>query len=230
MDLIIYPLLNFVVVLPFVMGGMQIAGSLFGKSAQRRQAAARNRARKQNYEHMLAVRKKKWYQQLSVYGAKKNQYYQGLDENTLTANRGYAAAQVGFNRAIGKTMQANEGALKKFLAGGKNFEKTGKSIARINALNYGAMMSESSKRYYQLTLGKEDFKNTVDNIYRKQKQHRDQLHANVAFQPLLDLAPPAPQLESESLGGMDFLQAGMSGLSGYLGAGGSMFGKTLDDY
>ena len=227
MDLIIYPLLNFVVVLPFVMGGLSIASSLFGKSAQRQQAAARNRARKQNYEHMLAVRKKNWYQQLSVYGAKKNQYYQGLDENTLAANRGYAAAQVGMNRAIGQTMQANEASLKKFLASGRNFEKTGKSIARAKALDYGAMMAESSRKYYKLTLNKEDYKNTMDKIYRQQKGNRDKLHAGVAFQPLLDLPPEEPLLESESLGGLDFVQAGLAGFQGYMGGGGTFMGQSL---
>ena len=217
MDLTIYPLLNFVVVLPYVMGGLSIASSLFGAQAQREAAKARNRARKQNWMHMLAVRKKKWYQQLSVYGAKKNQYYQGLDENTQTANRGYAAAQVGLNREMGKIMQSNEASLKKFLVSNKNFEKTGKSISRINALDYGAMMAESSRKYYQLTLSKEDYKNTIESIYRKQKQHRDKLHASVAFQPLLDLAPPPPNMERENLSTMDYLQAGIGGLSNYLG-------------
>ena len=204
--------------LPLAMGGLSFASSLFGAAGRRQKAAARNRARKQNWKHKLAVRKTKWYQALSVYGAKINQFYKGVDESTLAANRGYSSAQVALNRKFGKVAQANEAGLKKFLGSRKNFEKTGKSIARINALDYGAMMADTSRRYHQLTLDKEDYKTQVENIQRKAGAHQDRLYSDVWAQPIASLAPPAPELEAETLGAMDYFNAGVSGFESWLGA------------
>ncbi len=39
------------------------------------------------------MRKRSWFQQLSIYGAKVNKYNIDLNENDLAAQRGYAKAQ-----------------------------------------------------------------------------------------------------------------------------------------
>ena len=204
--------------LPLAMGGLSFASSLFGAAGRRQKAAARNRARKQNWKHKLAVRKTKWYQALSVYGAKVNQFYKGVDESTLAANRGYSSAQIALKRKFNKVKGENLVGLTKFLGSRKNFEKTGKSIARINALDYGAMMKGANDRYMQLTLDKEDYKTHVENIHRKAGAHQDRLYSDVWAQPIASLAPPAPELEAETLGAMDYFNAGVSGFESWLGA------------
>ena len=78
--------------LPLAMAGISAGSSLLGSGAARRQAAARNRARKQNWEHQLRVRKQSWYQNLSIWGAQRNKYFTDLNENDLAAQRGYAQA------------------------------------------------------------------------------------------------------------------------------------------
>ena len=79
------------------MGISSFAGGIFGAMGNSRAAKARNRAAKQNYEHMLKVRKHEWYQQLSIWGAQRNKYYLDLNENDLAAQRGFSQAQVALN-------------------------------------------------------------------------------------------------------------------------------------
>ena len=93
------------------MGLGGFAQGAFGALQGASQAKARNRAAIQSYEHALNVRKHEWYQQLSVWGAKRNQYFQDINENDLAAQRGYAQAQVGLNRVWEGAMQSNEQAL-----------------------------------------------------------------------------------------------------------------------
>ncbi len=207
------------------MGGLSFASSLFGSMGSRREAKRRNKARKQNWEHQLRVRKQGWYQNLSIWGAQRNKYFIDINENDLAAQRGYAQAQVQINNEFAKAAQANEGALIKYLQGSGKLAaagRTGRSIQRLATLDLGAMERQAGRRYYQLTKSRESFKEITENIRRQQMSQRNQLHANVAFAPVPDLPPPAPKLEAESMGIGDYLKAGFSGITSYAGAGGKM--------
>ena len=225
--------MNFAVAIPFLplaMGGMSFASSLLGSGAARRQAAARNRARKQNWEHQLRVRKQNWYQNLSIWGAQRNKYFTDLNENDLAAQRGYAQAQVIMNRDFAAAAQKNEGELIKYLQSTGKLAaagRTGRSIKRIADLDFGALQRSSGRTYYKLTQSRATYKEQVEDIRRKQLGNRNQLFANVQFAPVPDLAPPAPRLEPESLGLGDYLKAGFAGATSYFGAGGKLFGKGL---
>ena len=212
------------------MAGISAGSSLLGSGAARRQAAARNRARKQNWEHQLRVRKQSWYQNLSIWGAQRNKYFTDLNENDLAAQRGYAQAQVIMNKDFAAAAQKNEGELMKYLQNtGKMAAAglTGRSIKRIADLNFGALQRSSGRTYYKLTQSRETYKQQVEDIRRKQLGNRSQLFAGVQFAPVPDLAPPAPRLEPESLGLGDYLKAGFAGATSYFGAGGKLFGKGL---
>ena len=224
--------MNFVVVafLPLAMAGISAGSSLLGSGAARRQAAARNRARKQNWEHQLRVRKQSWYQNLSIWGAQRNKYFTDLNENDLAAQRGYAQAQVIMNKDFAAAAQKNEGELMKYLQNTGKIAasgRTGRSIKRIADLNFGALQRSSGRTYYKLTQSRETYKQQVEDIRRKQLGNRSQLFAGVQFAPVPDLAPPAPRLEPESLGLGDYLKAGFAGAQSYFGAGGKLFGKGL---
>jgi len=217
MDLTIYPLLNFAVCNPVAVGIGTFAQGAFGAIGASRQAAARNRARIQNYEHQLKVRKHQWYQQLSIWGAQRNKYYTDLNENDLAAQRGYSQAQVGLNRVWESAAQNNESQLIKYLqSSGKlaAMGRTGKSISRIAALDLGALERAQSKNFYRLTKSKESYKANVENIRNQQMSHRNRLQARVAFAPMPDLAPPPPQMENQSPG-MGLLLAGLGGAMAY---------------
>ena len=63
------------------MGMASFAKGAMGAMGSAAQAKARNRAAVQNYEYQLKQREADWYQQLSVWGAKRNKYYAELDDN-----------------------------------------------------------------------------------------------------------------------------------------------------
>ena len=66
--------------------------AILGGIGQAQQIKAENRRRIREYERQLEMRKRNWFQQLSVYGAKVNKYNIDLNENDLAAQRGYAKA------------------------------------------------------------------------------------------------------------------------------------------
>ena len=211
---------------PWAMGLGSFAQGAFGALQGASQARARNRAAIQSYEHALQVRKHEWYQQLSVWGAKRNKYFTDITENDLAAQRGYSQAQVGLNRVWEGAMQANEGAMIKYLQNhGRMLAqgKTGKSVARMQTLELGQLQRFAGKQAFAMTRAKYGYKENVEDIRRQQISRRSRLHANVAFAPMPDLAPPPPVLENESaMPGL--LMAAGSGLMSYGMAKGS-FGK-----
>ena len=177
-----------------VSGGLNAIGSAQSVNAQ-------NKASRQNWENQMETRKRNWYQTLSIWGAKKNKYYQDLNENDLAAQRGYSQAQVGLNKAFAKAIQDNETSLIKYLQSSGKLSasgRTGRSIDRINILDIGALERQAGRRQYALTQSKEAYNANIENIQRQQKSERNQLFTNVAFAPVPDLAPPPPPQQSVS--------------------------------
>ena len=211
---------------PLALGLGSFAQGAFGALQGASQARARNRAAIQSYEHALRVRKHEWYQQLSVWGAKRNQYFQDINENDLAAQRGYAQAQVGLNRVWEGAMQSNEQALIKYLQNHGKYTaagRTGRSIDRLGTLEIGQLERHAGKQLFAMTRAKHSFTENVENIRNQQLSHRNKLQARVTFAPMPDLAPPPPQMENESaMPGM--LMAAASGLMSY-GMAGGKFGK-----
>ena len=211
---------------PIALGLGTFAQGAFGALQGASQARARNRAAIQSYEHALNVRKHEWYQQLSVWGAKRNQYFQDINENDLAAQRGYAQAQVGLNRVWEGAMQSNEGALIQYLQNHGKLAaagRTGRSIDRLGTLEKGQLERHAGRQLFAMTRAKHSFTENVENIRNQQLSHRNKLQARVNFAPMPDLAPPPPEMVNESaMPGM--LMAAASGLMSY-GMAGGKFGK-----
>lgn len=211
---------------PISMGIGTFAQGAFGAFSQANSAKARNAARVRNYEYQLQVRKQNWYQSLSVWGAKRNKYFNDITENDLAAQRGYSEAQVGLNTMFEQAAQDNESKLIEYLqkhgrlvAGGR----TGRSISRISTMELGALQRSAGRNYHKLTKGREAYKANVEEIRRQQISHRNRLHSNVAFAPVPDLPPAPPVMENQSPG-MGLVQAALGGLTSYMGAGGKFGG------
>ena len=199
-------------------GGLQAAQGAIGAFGVAAQAKARNRARIRNYEHMLRVRKQKWYQNLSVWGNQRNKYYQDINENDLAAQRGYAQAQASINNAYQQAFQDSETSLIKYMQSTGKLAaagRTGKSIQRQATLDLGAMHRASGRRFFALTKVKEAYKANVEGIRNQQLSARNKIWGQAAFAPIPDLAPPPPRLENQSPGRGLFL-AGLGGvMSGF---------------
>ena len=183
------------------MAGASFAQGAFGAFQGAAAAKARNRAAIQNYEYQLEARKNQWYQQLSVWGAKRNKYHRDMTENDLAAMRGYSQAQVGLNDVFAQAAQNNETALIKYLQGsGKMMAagRTGRTVARLNTLELGQLERNAGRNIYKLTRSREAYKQNVENIRAQQISNRSKISSAVAFAPVPDLAPPPPQLENQS--------------------------------
>lgn len=84
------------------------ASKILGGIGQARAIRAENARRIREYERIKEMRKRSWFQQLSIYGAKVNKYNIDLNENDLAAQRGYAKAQSNLRTLEGKVVAENE--------------------------------------------------------------------------------------------------------------------------
>ena len=87
--------------------------AILGGIGQAKAIRAENRRRIREYERALEIRKRNWYQQLSVYSAKVNKYNIDLNENDLAAQRGYAKAQSNLRALEGRVVAENEASFRK---------------------------------------------------------------------------------------------------------------------
>ena len=222
MDLTTYPLQNFAVCSPTAVGVGTFAQGAIGAFGASKAAKARNTARQRQWKAQMESRKREWYQSLSIWGAKRNKYFKDLNENDLAAQRGYDQAQQGLNAQYAASIQANEGALIKFMQKHGRLTasgRTGRSINRINILDIAKLERDKGRREWALTQSFEAYKENIANIGRQQKSARNELYTNVAFQPIPDVAPPAPVTQSAT-GAlfMGLASAGLDAFSAYKSA------------
>ena len=187
------------------------------------QARAQNEAARRQYAYQNERRERQWMQDLSVYSAKNVQY----DINT---NNAEMAAQAAYGESERKRQQARaEAELKyqdmyaellnnsesaKLMASGR----TGRSIDRIKTTDLAAYGREVSNigrklRMNDIALAQENAKAAA-----AAKGYKDQQFAQVAFQPVADVAPPAPVMQSV---GAAALMDGLKIASAVATAGGS---------
>jgi len=204
-------------VLGAIFGG---ASQLLGGIAASRAARARNAAARREYERQLEIRKRGWFQQLSVYGAKVNKYTTQLNENDLAANRGYAQAQAALGAQQSKALgQSHEKFIKfvnqklgKTVASGA----TGRSAARLERMDFAAFGRAQADLAFKLTRSAEAYQTNVESIRNQQKSARNKLFGNVMFTPVASVPPNPPTMENTS---MPILQGLLGAAAGFAGAG-----------
>ncbi len=201
------------------MGALSAGQGILGGLAASKAAKARNKAARERYKYRLELRKREWYQNLSIWGAQRNKYFLDLNENDLAAKRGYAQAQAGLNRMWEQAAQSNEGALIKYLQDHGKLTaagRTGRSIARINTLDLGSLQRHVGRNQYKWIRGQEAYSQNVEDIRTQQISNRNQLMASVAFSPMPTLAPPPPVMEDESpMAGI--MQGMLQGATSFMG-------------
>ena len=197
--------------------------AILGGIGQAQAIKAENRRRIREYERQLELRKRNWYQQLSVYSAKVNKYNIDLNENDLAAQRGYAKAQSNLRSLEGRVVAQNE---KKFrelvskkLGRRRASGQTGRSVRRGETLDMASYGRYTGRQAFGVSMAREKFKENVENIRRKQVSSRRQLFSSVAFNPVPSLAPNPPELRS----------TGMVMMNAMLGAAGSLAGMGGKD-
>ena len=192
--------------------------AILGGIGQAQAIKAENRRRIREYERALEIRKRNWYQQLSVYSAKVNKYNIDLNENDLAAQRGYAKAQANLRALGGRVTAQNEQKFRelvsKKLGKRRSSGQTGRSVRRGETLDMAAFGRYTGRQAHGISMSREKFKENVENIRRKQVSARRQLFSTVAFNPVPSIAPNPPELRG----------TGMVMANAMLGAVGSIVG------
>ena len=199
------------------------AGSILGGIGQAKAIKAENARRIREYERALEMRKRNWFQQLSVYGAKVNKYNIDLNENDLAAQRGYAKAQSNLRSLGGKVTAQNEEKFRqlvsKKLGARRASGQTGRSVQRGETLDMAEFGRYTGRQAFGLSMAREKFKENTENIRRRQVSARRGLFSQVAFNPVPSMAPNPPQLRG----------TGMTMMNAFVGAAGALAGGMTQD-
>ena len=201
-----------------ILGGV---GKFLGGLGQKKTIEAENRRRIREYERALELRKRNWYQQLSVYSAKVNKYNIDLNENDLAAQRGYAKAQSNLRALEGRVVAENESKFRelvsKKLGRRRASGQTGRSVRRGETLDMAAYGRYTGRQAYGVSMAREKFKENVESIRRKQVSTRRGLFSQVAFNPVPSIAPNPPQLRGTGMVMMNAMLGAASSIAGGFG-------------
>ena len=197
--------------------------AILGGIGQAQAIKAENRRRIREYERALEIRKRNWYQQLSIYSAKVNKYNIDLNENDLAAQRGYAKAQSNLRSLEGRVVAQNETKFRelvsKKLGRRRASGQTGRSVRRGETLDMAAYGRYTGRQAFGVSMAREKFKENVENIRRKQVSARRGLYSSVAFNPVPSIAPNPPELRG----------TGMVMMNAFMGAAGAIAGGMQQD-
>ena len=183
------------------------------------QARAQNESARRQYQYQIDQREREWMQQLAVYNAKKVQYDINLNNAQLGAQEAYAQNEQKRQQALGDAEMKYQEMYANLLSNSKASQafasgQTGRSIARAQVLDrgeYGRKVAEIGRqlRTNQMALAQENAKATG-----QLKGYMDQQFAQVAFNPVPDVEPPVPVMQSVGAAAfMDALSIGTSLLS-----------------
>lgn len=208
---------------PVALGVASFATGALGAYGQyqsgQAQAAAANAATRSNYKYQLKMRERNWDRERAVYGQKVHQFDRQVTENSMAANRAYAAEQRRLNEVYKQAAFSQQGQLQKLLNQQGQMaargDTTGKSASRVDnsgLAQYGrnlAIRSESlqSARQRMLSVNEETRRSLISENNR--------LYGNVAIAPQLGVAPPTPTMQQGPSKFSLLTGLGSSALSGY---------------
>ena len=160
-----------------------------------------NKAAKQNYEHKLKVRERKWMNELALTNVERIQYDQTMDATHVGLGNAYAEIQEKYGDMIAKATQAQEDRFRQF-AQEATSEKlaasgaTGASIRRLRTTEMGQFLAQGSRDAYNLLQGRRELSKAGAKAAAAARQSQLEAFArnNVIKSP--DLAPPPPVMQN----------------------------------
>ena len=174
------------------------------------QARAENENARRQYKAANEQRESNWMQALSVYKAKINQYEQDLDNIGIAISNQYADAQRKKNEIRQEALLKYEGLYANALKDSKYSQllasgRTGRSIARRSVLEAGSFGRDVTKLTRKILLTDRESDRQASKAVNALIGRRDQQFAQVAFQPIPDVEPPQPVMQS--VGAAAFMDA-----------------------
>ena len=180
------------------------------------QARAQNEAAQRQYNYALRKRERNWNQALSIYGAKTVQY----DINTAGADMAIAQAysdEQEQKRQVRGDAQLKYEELYRDLLKNSEYSKllgsggTGRSAARIGRMESAALGRKVSEIERSILQNDMKLDRATAETVGKMQGYKQQAFADVAFQPLPDVAPPQPVMRNVGAAAfMDALSIGSS--------------------
>ncbi len=164
-------------------------------------ARAANEAARRRYKYENERRERKWMQQMSIYNAKKVKYNEDVHNANLATAQSRVNQQEAMDLARGEAQikyQALFNDLLRNSAYGKLAAagQTGQSTQRRATMDYAKYGRQVSEIARSLTLNDRELARKNKAETDKLKQFKDQAFAQVAFQPIVDVAPPEPVMQS----------------------------------
>ena len=180
------------------------------------QAKAQNEAAQRQYDYALRKRERNWNQALSIYGAKQVQY----DINTAGADMSIAQAYADEQeqkRQVRGDAQLKYEELYRDLLQNSEYSKligsggTGRSAARIGRMEQGKVGREIAEIERSILQNDMKLDRATAETVGKMQGYKQQAFAEVAFQPIPDVAPPKPVMRNVGAAAfMDALSIGSS--------------------
>ena len=180
------------------------------------QARAANKAARQNYEHQLKVRERKWMNTLAQTNVERIQYDQTIDATHVGLANAYADIQEKYRDQIAEAVQGQEELFKKFSQEASSEGlvaegRTGRSIQRMRTVELGQLLAQGSRDAYKLTQSARDLSREGAKAAAAAKQQQMQAFAQNNIIKTPDIAPPPPVLRNVGQAAfMDALSIGSS--------------------
>lgn len=189
-------------------------------------AAAANENARRRYKYELERRERNWMQTTSIYNAKKVKYEEDVHNANLASAQSKVNQQEAMDKARGEAQLKYQELFRNLLKDTKYGKlaasgQTGQSLKRLATMEYAKYGRDVSQVARYLTLNDRELARKSSAEISKFKQMKDQAFASVAFQPIEDVAPPEPVMQSVGAAAfMDALSiassvAGMGGQSGF---------------
>ena len=184
------------------------------------QARTANAKARRQYQAANNQRESNWMQSLAVYNAKINQYNQNIDNSEVSIQNAYSEAQRKKNDVRAKAELQYEGLYKELLETNRASDliasgQSGRSVARLNTLElakYGRSINALGR---EVLYSDREADRVAKQEAGKLIGFRDQAFTEVAFQPIPDVEPPQPVMQSVGAAMfMDALSIGTSVISG----------------
>ncbi len=164
-------------------------------------ARAANENARRRYKYENERRERNWMQTISIYNAQKVKYEEDVDNANLAIVGAATEKQEAMNLARGEAQikyaallqnLLKDSAASKLIASGQ----TGQSTRRRKVMDYAEYGQKVGEIGRQLMLNDRELARKTAKQQSQYKQFRDQAFAKVAFQPIPDVAPPQPVMQS----------------------------------
>jgi len=174
------------------------------------QAAAANENARRRYKYELERRERNWMQTTSIYNAKKVKYEEDVQNANLASAQSKVNQQEAMDKARGEAQLKYQELFRNLLKDTKYGKlaasgQTGQSLKRLATMEYAKYGRDVSQVARYLTLNDRELARKSSAEISKFKQMKDQAFASVAFQPIEDVAPPEPVMQS--VGAAAFMDA-----------------------